>query len=324
MKVTTAVVLIIIAVVLFIIRPLLPSFSTAPIQEPTIPALALHPLSIDNLRTTVFPPQPINIESEINAGTKIVSYYSDNLKLTALMITPKGTLPAAGWPVIIVNHGYIPPSQYSTTRSYINTSNFFAANGFLVLKPDYRGHDRSRGGAARHFLLRSQYVVDVLNLLASLNSVPNADPNRVFMYGHSMGGDITLQILEITDKVKAATLWAPAVTAYPEHYLHFLNKLKPSSVLADQFHREYQSFLAAYPISQISSYENLEKISAPINLHHSTGDKSVPYDWGENLAAKLKGLNKPVNFYSYPNDNHDLAANFSKALSRDVTFFRSL
>lgn len=293
---------------------------TAPIVIPPV----LHPLSIEALRLHQFPDQPLTIVSEVSANSSIVSYSSDGLKLYALMITPKGTSPPGGWPIIIINHGHIPPSQYSTTQSYINTSNYFASQGFLVLKPDFRGHDKSEGVWNGSLLSRSEYTVDVLNLISTVNSIPNINPNRLFMYGHSMGGDVTLQVLEITSKIKAATLWAPAVTTMPEAISYFVKNRSTTSADFTQFNIQYPEFTAKYPISQISPFDNLDKLSTPLNLHQGTADQSVPYAWGVTFDDKLKSLNKTVNFYSYPNDNHDIAGHFTVALSRDVDFFNSI
>lgn len=282
----------------------------------------LHPFSIQSLASRPFPDQTLTIESKVSANTQVVSYLSDNLKQYALMITPAGTPPVGGWPVVIVNHGHIPPYQYSTTQSYINTSNFFASKGFLVLKPDYRGHDKSEG-TVTSLLARSEYAVDVLSLLSTLNSVPNANPSLVFMYGHSMGGDISLQVLEATHKITAATLWAPAVTTYPESITYFIKNRDTTINDLNQFDEDYPNFINNFPITQISPIDHLDLLSTPLNLHHSTTDQSVPYAWGVALDDKLKSMGKTVNFYSYQGDNHDISGHWTQALTRDVDFFNS-
>lgn len=326
MKIITTVVVVIVALIVFLAltRPNTPINTSSDDDNPTPSANTnIHPYSIESFRTRQFPKQTLTTERSVTANSQVVSYNSEGLKLFALKIVPAGTPPSGGWPVIIVNHGYIPPDQYSVTRSYINTSNYFATQGFLVLKPDYRGHDASEGKTTGRLLSRSEYTLDVLNLLSAINSIPEVNPNKVFMYGHSMGGEITLQILESTNTITAATLWAPAVTDFPLQVTHFLNKTKPSPTDVAEFKTQYNQFLDQYSSSQISSIENLEKISVPVNLHHGTSDESVPYSWGTSLNDKLKEKGKTVNFYSYQGDNHDIAGNFGRALSRDVTFFKS-
>jgi len=53
--------------------------------------------------------------------------------------------PATGWPVIIFNHGYIPPTVYRTTERYLAYVDAFARNGYIVFKPDYRAFGSSQG-----------------------------------------------------------------------------------------------------------------------------------------------------------------------------------
>ena len=72
-----------------------------------------------------------------------------------------------------------------------------ARSGYIVFKPDYRGHGDSEGEAVGAYGY-PDYTVDVLNAVASLKRYPDADPSRIGMWGHSMGGFITLRCMVIT------------------------------------------------------------------------------------------------------------------------------
>ena len=67
------------------------------------------------------------------------------MKLFGLLTVPTGSKPAAGWPVILLNHGYIPPDEYSTDQSYQRIVSPLAEAGYIVFKPDYRGNGSSPG-----------------------------------------------------------------------------------------------------------------------------------------------------------------------------------
>ena len=82
----------------------------------------------------------------------------------------------------------------SATSRYVDA---FARNGYIVFKPDYRGHDSRKGMRAGGYG-SPDYTIDVLNALASLKRYPDADPNRIGMWGHSMGGNITLRSMVTT------------------------------------------------------------------------------------------------------------------------------
>src|SRR5512133_2318697 len=80
---------------------------------------ASHPLQIDAMRARDYPGSDIVIERVLDPGVNYnryyVSYLSDGLKIYALMPVPNGQKPPTGWPVVIFNHGYIPPAVYRTT-----------------------------------------------------------------------------------------------------------------------------------------------------------------------------------------------------------------
>lgn len=276
--------------------------------------------SLDYFQQKDYPAAEITIEREVRATSGftsyVVSYSSDTLKQYALMNVPNSDGPH---PVVVVNHGYIPPDQYSTTQSYINTSAYFANQGFLVLKPDYRGHDQSETDGK--VLSRMAYTDDVLALVHAIDSLEAADADRIYMYGHSMGGDITLKVLESSHKIKKATLWAPVAQEFPESIFYFVRKNRSSAQIME-YEGALDTMYSEDEFPALSPMNYLDRISAPLLIHHGTADASVPYAWSENLAKKLESAGVEHTFYTYPNDNHDIAANFTRALQRDVAFFQ--
>ena len=159
-----------------------------------------HPLQITGLRKQEFPGSDIVIEQTLNPGSNydryIASYKSEGLKIYALLTVPQGDKPTTGWPVVIFNHGFIPPAEYRTTERYIAYTDAFSRNGYLLFRPDYRGYGNSEGQAAGGYG-SNDYTIDVLNALASVKKYKDADPNRIGMWGHSMGGYITLRSMVV-------------------------------------------------------------------------------------------------------------------------------
>ncbi len=49
------------------------------------------------------------------------------------MTVPTGTRPATGWPVIVFNHGYVPPERYRATERYEAHVDALARNGMEAL-----------------------------------------------------------------------------------------------------------------------------------------------------------------------------------------------
>jgi len=62
-------------------------------------------------------------------------------------------------------------------------------------------------------------------------------------------------------------------------------------------------------------------ISGPIQLHHGTNDHSVPLAASEYLYQALQAAGKPVEMYTYPGDDHNLAQSFGLAMQRTIEFF---
>lgn len=294
-----------------------------------------HRLSIEYLRQQTYPGSDIVIEQKLNAGSNydryIASYRSEGLKQYALLTVPRGTKPATGWPVIIFNHGYIPPTQYRTTERYVAYVDGFARAGYIVFRPDYRGHGSSEGSASSAYGA-PDYTIDVLNAVASIKRYADADPNRIGMWGHSMGGHITLRAMVTTSDIKAGVIWAGVIASYPDM---MNNWRRPSSApplnIPERQRRWRQELTETYGTpegnpafwSTISPASFLADLSGPVQLHHGTGDVEVPVEFSRNLyqQAQDEGISMPVEYYEYAGDNHNLSNNLGLALQRSVAFF---
>jgi cephalosporin-C deacetylase-like acetyl esterase len=148
------------------------------------PEETLHPMAIESLREREYPGSEIVIEQELADGSNykryIASYKSEGLKIFGLLTIPNGNAPAGGWPAIVFNHGYVQPSQYVTTQKYVEYLNGFARNGYVVFKPDYRGHGNSEGTADGNYFSPG-YVVDVLNATSSVQRLSEVNPEKIGM-----------------------------------------------------------------------------------------------------------------------------------------------
>jgi dipeptidyl aminopeptidase/acylaminoacyl peptidase len=279
--------------------------------------------SIPWLRAQTIGQVPLTTARVVSDGADfraaVVSYVSDGLKLNALMLTPKSARPDAGYPVAIVNHGYIPPDEYSTVNDYRGITDYYARQGFLVLKPDYRAHADSEGDREDN-LNRMAYALDVLHLVHAVDGLAEADPSRIYMYGHSMGGDVTLRVLQATDRVRAASLWAPVSEDFPEGFLYFVRRNRPEQ--AADILRQLAEELTEDDYAAFSPRAHLEHLNTPLLIHHGTDDESVPYDWSVALAAALEDAGKTFTFHTYPGEDHNLRnGSWGTVAGRDVSFF---
>jgi uncharacterized protein len=311
-----------------------PTATVTPSRTPTATATATppNPLSVPYMREQVYPGSDIVIEQKLQAGANyqryIASYLSEGLKQYALLTVPNGTPPATGWPAIVFNHGYIPPAQYRTTERYVAYVDGFARNGYVVFRPDYRGHGNSEGNASGGYG-SPDYTIDVLNALASVKRYESVDPERIGMWGHSMGGHITLRSMVTTKDIKAGVIWAGVVASYPDLMSRWRRPV-PVTVPTrarrwrDDFVQQYGSPESNPTFwASISPSSYLADLSGPLQLHHGTADESVPTEFSQTLyeQAQAANLSVPVEYYEYPGDNHNLSKSFNTAMQRSIAFF---
>ena len=311
--------------------------SASPTALPTATATAtpLNPLSVEYMRRQNYPGSDIVIEQKLTAGANyqryIASYLSEGLKQYGLLTVPNGTPPATGWPAIIFNHGYIPPEQYRTTERYVAYTDGFARNGYVVFKPDYRGHDKSEGTASGGYG-SPDYTVDVLNALSSVKRYPSVDPNRIGMWGHSMGGDITLRSMVISKDIKAGVIWSGVVASYPDMLANW--RRRPNSIPAtvpQRARRWRDDLVQQYGTPEqnpafwasISPSSYLSDLSGPLQLQATDTDEEVPVEFSRNLykQAQTEKLPVLVEYYEYKGDNHNLSKSFNTAMQRSIAFF---
>lgn len=312
----------------------------------------LNPLSIASLRAGEYTGSDIVIEEALESGSNynryLTSYRSEGLKIYALLTIPQGEKPDSGWPVVIFNHGYIPPKEYRTTERYIAYTDAFSRNGYILFRPDYRGHGNSEGDAPGGYG-SDAYTIDVLNALASVKrlteNIPSeikeqnnidtklVDVNNIGMWGHSMGGHITLRSMVTTKDIKAGVIWAGVVATYPDLINNWRRINSSNSTISPtlpQGARRWRQVLVEMfgepsnnsPFWQsISANFFLKDISGPLQIHHGTADTSVPVKFSQDLEKQMKSAKKEVELYIYEGDDHNLSNNFSQAMNRSIVFF---
>lgn len=292
----------------------------------------LHPMSITALRGGNYPGSDIEVVRELERGANYRRYYvyylSEGLKIYALLTIPNGETPPGGWPGIVFNHGYIPPDVYRTTERYIAYVDQLARNGYVVFRIDYRGHDQSEG-EARGAYGHPGYLVDVLNAVTSLQRHPQVNPQKIGMWGHSMGGFLTLRAMVTSDQVKAGVIWAGVVASYPDMLYNWRSRPftpRPGftswrSGWIEEFGTPEQNptFWNA-----ISANSYLSDLSGPLQLHHGTEDEDVPLAFSVRLAEQARQAGQTAELYIYEGDNHNISRYFSTAMARTIAFFDSV
>jgi carboxymethylenebutenolidase len=214
-----------------------------------------------------------------------VTIPSGNLQLKAFLWKPSGPGP---FPTVVFNHGSGGPSAADTagmplTEAAGKLGPLFVKHGYAFLFLFRRGQglsadqgvfmqdllqreEKAKGQDARQrlqfALLTTEQLDDVLAALSYLKTVPEIDPHRLAMVGHSFGGQLTLLAGEHETSLRAEVTFGAAA-----------NSWKQSPELRERL-------LAA-----------VRKTSAAVMLIHAAND----YDTapGKDLAAELEHAHKP-------------------------------
>lgn len=311
------------------------------LAQPKYP-LSLDPkiLSIDSLRARPYVGGQIKItrlvSNEDTFTRALFEYPSEGLRITGSMNIPRGLGP---FPVVILDHGYFPVSQYKSGDGTNRAADAFARRGYLTLASDYRCYGGSQCATNP---LDVGMAIDVLNLIASLPTLASADTSRVGIWGHSMGGGITIRVLTISDSIKVASLYG-AVTGDDEVHYCWLTSCrapipptKEARLSAPRLVEVDPDFGVDMPTPVVSSSSRnpmhdifqrssptrfLEYWKAPVIINHGEKDDLVPIQWSVDLADALSKQGKKATFYSYTNEGHVFTAGWQLFMARTITFF---
>lgn len=154
-----------------------------------------HPLSQSPLCVSIHP-YPLPGDVSVQAWHAIVQ--SGNVSVATILVEPVNQADRA--PVLIYNRGGNQEFGSLTPERVARRLVPFARAGFLVVASQYRGGDSSDGNDE----FGGSDVDDVIQLRELLGNHPNADLDRVCMFGESRGGMMTYLALQRVDWIRAA------------------------------------------------------------------------------------------------------------------------
>lgn len=287
-----------------------------PVPVPTGPYAEL---SIGALLSRAYGGGTITVQREIESNSAftryLISYPSDNLQIYGFMNLPQGPGP---FPVIIALHGYIEPHLYYTLDYTTRYADALARAGYLVLHPNLRGYRPSDDGPN---LLRVGMAVDVLNLIAIVRAqggqpgpLAAALPDRIGLWGHSMGGGISLRTLTVSPHVKAAVLYA-AMGGDERRNFESINSWSGGRRGLTELTVPDEALL------QIAPMYFLDRIQAAVSIHHGTADELVPPAWSDELCEQLLALDKQVQCVPYPGQPHTFVGDGDRQFIQNMIAF---
>lgn len=304
-----------------------PTFTPAPTSTPdpyvglTIDGLTARGYGAGDLRideiygvSNVFTRTLISYESDDNAGNP--------LRVAGFMNVPQGDGP---FPVVIVNHGYVDPAVYGVLTYTTRYADALAQNGFIAIHPNLRGYGASDAGPND---FRTGFAIDVLNLagiVARMGGQPGplqkADPEHIGLWGHSMGGGISLRTIVVAPgtvvDIDAAVLYGAMSgdeARNHERILFFSGGARGSW--------PFDRVPGEADLLRLSPIHYLDRIEAAVSIHHGEFDEQVPLWWSEELCGLLVELDKAVECFTYAGQPHTFVGEGDAIfITRTVDFF---
>jgi dipeptidyl aminopeptidase/acylaminoacyl peptidase len=268
--------------------------------------------------------QDLGTDNGVDKQVVRFNVVADGLSEYALLTKPAGAVPAHGYPTIILCHGYTNPGQYQTDSGYLIDMDFYAKNGFVVVKPDLRGQGLSTGqGLADSAYYSMSYNTDIMSLISSLKETNYIDKDNLNLWGHSMGAYLALRAAVISMDIKNVILLSGPVGSLNQIYLNYV---PPSDENNPQALKTRQAIFAKYGTPgedsafwQAASPTNyLSQSNAKFQIHAGALDSVVPPELSKDLDDQLTALKRAHEYYLYANGPHSLVP------QRDLVWSRSL
>jgi len=246
---------------------------------------------------------------EKNSFTRYkIRYISDGLLIYGFMNIPKGEGP---FPVIIAIHGNYNLESYQLMPYSTYDADVLSRASYLVIHPNMRGFGESNSGDDRY---RSGLAIDILNLIGivkaqglQIGTLEKANPERIGIWAHSMGGEVALRVITVSNDIKATMLYAP-MTGDIIKNAQFLNNKEELDT-------------PAHLISAISPHYSYGNITSALKLYHGTADLVVPVEYGRETCQMLTDLGKEINCAFYEGAKHTFNSNYTDGFHKSFLYF---
>ncbi len=297
-----------------------PLVTLTPTLSPTATSDPFVELYFDSLAARVYGGGVLqdagSLSSPAGFTRKLFRYRSEGLNLYGFLNIPDRDGP---FPVVIMLHGYVEPGQYRTVAYSARYADALAENGFLVIHPNLRRYAPSPDAPNR---LGIGDTIDTLNLISlvrqqagSEGMLKKADGERIALWGHSMGGGIVLRLLILDPQLRGGLLYASIHSDESVNLVHF----------KDDGRGVPKVNAPPDALDLISPAAYLEKIVAPLSIHHGDADAVVPVEWSEQLCADLLKMGKDVECKVYPDQPHTFINDGDGLfIERSVAFFKRI
>lgn len=237
--------------------------------------------------------------------TELLSWTSkDGMEIEGLLTYPAGYEEGDKVPLILNVHGG-PAGAYLQTWTgggSIYPIQYFAAQGFAVLRPNPRG-STGYGKEFRYANVQDWGFGDYQDLMTGVDKVIDmgvADDSNLFEMGWSYGGYMTSFIVTRTDRFNAVSMGAGL-----PNLISMVNTTDIPSYLVGHmggYYWESEEMEEIY--ERHSAMYRLKEISTPTQIIHGLQDVRVPTSQGQEFYWALDEIGVPTELILYPRTPH--------------------
>lgn len=221
----------------------------------------------------------------------------DGLPLSGVVTYPQDFDPARKYPVLLVIHG----GPWGSSRETFSTrSQVFAAKGWIIFEPNYRGSD-NHGNALYSAVYRDHGAGpgrDTMAGLALLKQKPYVDASRIGVSGWSYGGYMTTWLIGHYQGWKAAMAGAAVIDLIDDYNLNDLSLYIRAYGDTLTFPKDIELMREQSPGSYV------DNMKTPLLLLSTTGDVRVPVTQSYKLYNALKERGQDVRMVLWPVPGH--------------------
>jgi len=239
------------------------------------------------------------------------TWSSQGQTMTGTISLPDGAGP---FPVVIVNHGFIPANRYWIGQDSGIFGDPMASHGFIAIAPNYPGYSGSGQLDPVYPAIIAEAVAD-MDLINSLPSLPQADPGRIALIGHSNGGGVSLLLAVIEPRVRALALFAPVSSDMADNARKWWTDARRGAVPPPD--------AAAEIYKHISPRNYFSTTSPPTLFLQGTLDQDIPAAWTNATLQALQDKGVEASVTWYPGAQHDMiGADLADADARAEAWIR--
>jgi dipeptidyl aminopeptidase/acylaminoacyl peptidase len=285
-------------------------------------ATATHPgdvyrLDLQSHALTALSDQNAWLSDYAVGDSEVIKWKSDDgTEIEGVLTKPVDFDPSKKYPFLLNPHG---GPTGASLMSFTPSVQLMAANGYLVLQPNFRG-STGRGEAFASANKNTWGQGDYQDCISGVKAIEArgwADPERLGAFGWSYGGYMTFWILTQTNMFKAVSPGAGLTDIYAmysqtdiQRYIEFFFGDKAPWDNREEYWDH-------------SPMKFVEQVKTPTLILQGQQDTRVPFAQPQEFYHALLERGVPVEFVLYPRENHGFTEprHIQDRLNRYLTFF---